>query len=52
MSRFNKETLQVDDVDEKMIITALMARLLPSKLLFSFSKNPPTNMTDLMVKAQ
>lgn len=35
-----------------MIIVALMAELLPSKLLFSLSKNPPTHMANLMVKAQ
>lgn len=40
MSRFNREMLQVDDANEKMIVAALMARLLPSKLLFSLYKNP------------
>lgn len=52
MSRFNKETLQVDDVDKRMIVATLMTGLLSSKLLFSLSKNPPTCMADLMVKAQ
>lgn len=35
-----------------MIMTALMAGLIPSKFLFSLSKNPPTRMADLIVKAQ
>lgn len=52
MSQFNKETLQVDDVDKKMIVDALMVGLLPSKFLFSLPKNPPSRMADLMVKAQ
>lgn len=52
MARFNKEALQVDDLDERMIVAALMAGLAPSKLLFSLSKNPPTRMADLMIKAQ
>lgn len=52
MSQFNKEALQVDDTDENMIVAALMAGLLPSKLLFSLSKNPLSRMADLMVKAQ
>lgn len=44
--------LQVDDDEEKMIVVALMVELLPSKLLFSLSKNPLSYMADLMVKAQ
>lgn len=39
MSWFNREMLQVDDAKEKMIVAALMARLLPSKFIFSLSKN-------------
>lgn len=52
MSRFNGEMLQVDDAEEKMIVAALMTGLLPSKFLCSLSKNPPSHMADLMVKAQ
>lgn len=52
MSQFNKEALQVNEADGKMIIVALTAEMLPFKLLFSLSKNPPSRMTDLMVKAQ
>lgn len=44
--------LQVDDTEEKMIVATLMVGLLPSKFLFSLSKNPPSSMADLMVKAQ
>lgn len=40
MSQFNKEALQVKDADEKIIVATMMTRLLPSKLLFSLSKNP------------
>lgn len=52
MFRFNKETLQVDDADKRMIVTALMVGLMPSKFLFSLSKNPLIRMADLMVKMQ
>lgn len=52
MSWFNREMLQVNDVEEKMIMAALMAGLLPLKFMFSFSKNPPSRVADLMVKAQ
>lgn len=52
MTQFNKEALQVDDANDRMIVVALMAGLERSKLLFSLSKNPPTRMADLMVKAQ
>lgn len=51
MSRFSKETLQVDYIEERMIVVALMVGLAPSKLLFSLSKNPPTQMADLIMKA-
>lgn len=52
MTRFNKEALKVDGANERMIVAALMVGLAPSKLLFSLSKNPPTRMAYLMVKAQ
>lgn len=52
MSQFNKEALQVDDVDERMIVMALMAGFTPSKLLFSLSKNPLTWLANFMVKVQ
>lgn len=35
-----------------MIVTTLMAGLLPSKFIFSLSKNPLSCMADLMVKVQ
>lgn len=52
MSRFNREMLQVDGGKEKMIVTTLMAGLLPLKFLFSLSKNPMSCMADFIVKAQ
>lgn len=44
--------MQVDDADERIIVEALMAGLIPSKFLFSLSKNPPIRMANFMVKAQ
>lgn len=52
MSWFNRETQEVDDAEEKIIVATLMVGLLPSKFLFSLSKNPSSHIIDLMVKAQ
>lgn len=52
MSQFNKETLQVYNANERIIVATLTVGLMPSKFLFSLSKNPPTWMADLMVKVQ
>lgn len=49
---FNKEMLQVDDTEEKVIMAALMAGLLPFKFFFSLSKNLSSHMADLMLKGQ
>ncbi|XP_059663839.1 uncharacterized protein LOC132309562 [Cornus florida] len=43
--------LQVEDVDGKVALTAFMGGLQTSKFLFSLSKEAPTSMTELMVRA-
>ncbi|XP_059627389.1 uncharacterized protein LOC132270212 [Cornus florida] len=42
---------QVEEVDDKVALTAFMGGLQTSKFLFSLSKEAPTSMTELMVKA-
>lgn len=52
VSRFNQEVMQVDDADEKVVLTAFMGGLLPTKFTFTLSKSPPNNMAELMLWAQ
>lgn len=51
VSRFNQEVMQVDNADEKVVLIAFMGGLLPTKLLFSLSKSPRSNMVELMLGA-
>ncbi|XP_059658677.1 uncharacterized protein LOC132305006 [Cornus florida] len=51
ISRFNADMLQVEEVDDKVALTAFMGGLQTSKFLFSLSKEAPTSMTKLMVRA-
>ncbi|XP_059639659.1 uncharacterized protein LOC132282045 [Cornus florida] len=51
ISRFNTEMLQVEEVDDKVALTAFMGGLQTSKFLFSLLKEAPTSMTELMVRA-
>lgn len=51
-SRFNQEVLQLDDVDKKVVLTAFMGGLLPTKFLFSLSKSPPSSTVKLMLRTQ
>ncbi|XP_059639573.1 uncharacterized protein LOC132281943 [Cornus florida] len=52
ISHFNTEMLQVEEVDDKVALTAFMGGLQTSKFLFSLSKEAPTSMTELMVRAR
>lgn len=38
------------DTDDKVVLTALMGRLQPSRFLFSLSKSPPNTLEELMIK--
>ncbi|XP_059638805.1 uncharacterized protein LOC132281084 [Cornus florida] len=48
----NTEMLQVDEADDKVALTAFMGGLHISRFLFSLSKEPPTSMAKLLVKAR
>ncbi|XP_059658966.1 uncharacterized protein LOC132305323 [Cornus florida] len=52
ISRFNTEMLQVEEVDDKVALTAFIGGLQTSKFLFSLSKEAPTSMTELMVRVR
>ncbi|XP_059663899.1 uncharacterized protein LOC132309625 [Cornus florida] len=44
--------LQVDEADDKVALTVFMGGLHTSRFLFSLSKEPPTNMAELLVRAR
>ena len=54
VQRFNAESLKIDVLDEKFAVTAFIAGLgVQSKyLMFSISKNPQTNMAEVLAKAE
>ena len=54
VQRFNAESLKIDVLDEKFAVTAFIAGLgVQSKdLMFSISKNPQANMTEVLAKAE
>ena len=44
LTRFNKETLLVDEADDKVVLTALISGLQSGDFLFSVYKDLPTSM--------
>lgn len=44
--------MQVDDANEKVVLTAFMSGLQLTRFLFSLSKSLPSNMAELMLWAQ
>ena len=54
MQRFNAESLKIDVLDEKFVVTAFIVGLgMQSKdLMFSISKNPQANMAEVLAKAE
>ena len=51
ITRFNKEALLIDEVDDKILITAFTNRLRKGKFLFSLYKNDPKTMLDVLYRA-
>ncbi|XP_075664981.1 uncharacterized protein LOC142634565 [Castanea sativa] len=49
---FTRETLEVDDADDKVQLTTFKARLKSRKFMVSLAKNPPKMMAEMLVKAQ
>ena len=52
MTQFNKELLQVDEVEDQAILTTSQAGLLPGDCFFSINKSPPKTVAKLIRKAQ
>ena len=54
VQRFNTESLKIDVLDEKFVVTAFIAGLgVQSKdLMFSISKNPQASMAEVLAKAE
>ena len=52
MKRFTRETLEVDEADDKMQLTTFKARLRSRDLVTSLMKNPPKTMVEMLLKAQ
>nr|XP_023889560.1 uncharacterized protein LOC112001620 [Quercus suber] len=52
MKRFTRETLEVDDADNKVQLTTFKAGLRSRELVSSLAKNPPKTMAEMLLKAQ
>ncbi|XP_023889751.1 uncharacterized protein LOC112001802 [Quercus suber] len=52
VKRFTRETLEVDEADDKVQLTTFKARLKSRDLVASLMKNPPKTMAEMLIKAQ
>ena len=52
MKRFTRETLEVDEADDKVQLTTFKAGLRSRDLVASLAKNPPRTMAEMLLKAQ
>jgi hypothetical protein len=52
LTRFNKETLLVDEADDKVVLIAFISGLQLRDFLFSVYKDPPNSMAEMMYEAQ
>ena len=52
MKRFTRETLEVDEADDKVQLTTFKAGLRSRDLVASLAKNPPRMMAEMLLKAQ
>ena len=51
ISRFNKEALLIDEVDDKILVVAFTNGLQKDKFLFSLYKNDPKTMSEVLYRA-
>ena len=51
VTRFNKESLLIDEADNKVLVTAFTNGLQSGEFLFSIYKNDPKKMADILYKA-
>ena len=52
MKRFTRETLEVDEADDKLQLTTFKAGLRSRDLTASLAKNPLKTMAEMLLKAQ
>ncbi|XP_050281744.1 uncharacterized protein LOC126722643 [Quercus robur] len=52
VKRFTRETLEVDEADDKVQLTTFKAGLRSRDLVASLAKNPPKTMAEMLLKAQ
>ncbi|XP_050246488.1 uncharacterized protein LOC126694326 [Quercus robur] len=52
VKRFTRETLEVDEADDKVQLTTFKARLRSRDLVASLAKNPPKTIAEMLLKAQ
>ena len=52
VKRFTRETLEVDEADDKIQLTTFKAGLRSRDLVASLAKNPPKTMVEMLLKAQ
>ncbi|XP_030967231.1 uncharacterized protein LOC115987775 [Quercus lobata] len=51
ITRFNKEALSIDEVDDKILVAAFINELRKGKFLFSLYKDDPKTMSDVLYRA-
>ena len=52
MKLFTRETLEVDEADDKVQLTTFKAGLKSREFVVSLMKNPPKTMVEMLLKAQ
>ena len=52
MKHFTRETLEVNDADDKVQLMTFKARLKSREFVVSLVKNPPKTMEEMLLKAQ
>ena len=52
MKRFTRETLEVDEADDKVQLMTFKAGLRSRDLVASLAKKPPRTMAEMLLKAQ
>ena len=52
VKRFTRETLEVDEANDKVQLATFKARLKSRDFVISLAKNPPRTMAEMLLKAQ
>ena len=52
MKHFTRETLEMDEANDKLQLTTFKARLKSREFVVSLAKNPPRTMVEMLLKAQ